>query len=116
MKNNFLLENFEALGTIWFIEVFESVEENKKADIKKYLENYILDFQNKYSRFLPHSILNKYNRGEIELDNDLLLKQMIEFGQRSKLETEGVFNLNIKDKLEKKGYGSPSFMGGWVNG
>ena len=59
--NNFLISIFKALGTVWFIEIFEEISENKKIEIRNFLESYILDFQNKYSRFLPNSILNNLN-------------------------------------------------------
>lgn len=102
---NFLIENFQALGTVWYIECFENIEDYRKLEIKHYLEKYILDFQNKYSRFLHDSILNKYNRGEVELDCDEDLKNMIEMGEQFKIETDGIFDINIKDRLEEMGYG-----------
>lgn len=127
-KNIFILENFEALGTLWQIEIFDEnfkhVSEDKKIQIKNYLEKYIKDFETKYSRFLPDSILNKYNRGEFDnylkdkdvnntdilFDPELELSfidffEMIKIGEKYNYITQGAFNIYIKDKLENKGYG-----------
>jgi thiamine biosynthesis lipoprotein len=100
----FILENFKALGTIWFIEIFEEISENKKTEIQNFLEKYILDFQNKYSRFLADSTLNNLNyEKEISFDKDLW--EMISLGLEFSKKTKNIFNLFIKKALENKGYG-----------
>lgn len=77
VRSNYILNNFEALGTKWYIEYFDILEENKKLEIEEYIKVYIKDFEQKYSRFLPDSILNKYNRGEIALKEDKTLEEII---------------------------------------
>ncbi|MDQ5957153.1 MAG: FAD:protein transferase [Patescibacteria group bacterium] len=108
VRSNYILNNFEALGTKWYIEYFDILEENKKLEIEEYIKVYIKDFEQKYSRFLPDSILNKYNRGEIALKEDKTLEEIINLALEYNTLTEGVFDINIKDRLEGIGYGKLS--------
>lgn len=103
-KDKYLISNFEALGTVWYIEVFENLDSDKKVEIAEKIKSEILNFQNTYSRFLVNSALNELNYNKsVEFDHDLW--QMISLGLDFEKFTEGIFDLFIKKDLESKGYG-----------
>ncbi|MEN9881131.1 MAG: hypothetical protein RLZZ308_314 [Candidatus Parcubacteria bacterium] len=99
-----IISGYHALGTLWYIEVFDSVTEEKRREMKSYFEGMLSDFGKKYSRFYPKSLLNDLNYNKsIPYDDDLY--QMVSLGETFYKETCGVFDLFIKKDLEKKGYG-----------
>lgn len=102
-----VLDGFEALSTKWYIELFERVEEKTLASLKGELEFFLIDFQNRYSRFSESSVLNELNRNHVT-SYDHHLACMIEGGQMLNKDTSGAFDLFIKNKLEEKGYGAQS--------
>jgi thiamine biosynthesis lipoprotein len=72
--------------------------------ISETIKSEILDFQNKYSRFDKNSLLNELNYEKmVSYDDDLW--QMIYLGMDFQKNSQDIFNLFIKKKLEEKGYG-----------
>ena len=95
-----VLEGYEALGTKFWIEIYDLDHQN---NLKESLIKIIKDFELAYTRFDENSLLNRYNRGEDVYDADLM--EMIKLGELYNKESNGVFNIHIKDKLEKIGSG-----------
>jgi thiamine biosynthesis lipoprotein len=100
----FILEGFEALGTKWYIEVFEAITAEKKETMHAGITSFIRSFEGKYSRFKKDSLLSQLNeQRSLPYDHDLA--EMLRIGKVSYEKSGGVFNLFIKDALVKKGYG-----------
>ena len=101
----FLLKAFPALGTLWWIEVFDNLNTFQINQINQILINEIQKFENKYSRFIKESELNNLNFSR-ELNNpseDLI--KMCKIGIDISNKTNGIFNLMVGGYLEKNGYG-----------
>jgi thiamine biosynthesis lipoprotein ApbE len=106
-QGNFIIKDYEALGTVWYIELFGLSSSNTAQELKKRLTQEIEDFQKKYSRFNELSLLNILNREKrVIFDSDLY--NMLEQGEKWREETDGVFDIAIKEKLEDIGYGEIS--------
>lgn len=97
-------EGHKALGTLWFIEIFDDLKNEKILVLQKETTQFIENFEQKYSRFKVNSLLNDLNYDkQVSFDKDLW--QMLDIGEKFCKETDGVFNLFIKKDLENKGYG-----------
>lgn len=97
-------EGHKALGTIWFLEVFDNLESDKVLDLQRGVVSFIGNFEQKYSRFRADSFLNDLNYDKkVSFDTDLW--QMLDLGEKFYKETNGAFDLFIKKDLENKGYG-----------
>ena len=108
MQDNFVLKDFKALGTLWYIEVFDISGIKSLKKIKNSLEKTILDFEEKYSRFNKDSILNDLNKNKKVLyDEDLY--HMLFLGEEFRVKTNGIFDIGIKENLEEIGYGEKTF-------
>jgi ApbE family len=100
-----ILDNFPGLGTLWWVQVFDIIDEGKKQEIAGFLEKEIAEFDDKYSRFKPKtSLLFKQ-----EMDNTDLV-EMLEFGDRARKISFGVFDLRISNLLTNAGYGKEKTM------
>lgn len=92
---------FEALGTLWNIII--------ESDIPQLLEPKVIsiakDFEQKYSRFDPNSILSQYNTGK-KIKKTHEFTQLIEFGHALELQSHGYFNNKVGHYLGKLGYGT----------
>lgn len=107
-KSVFVIESFPALGTLFWIEIFESdaysVEVTLLETIKMRLCDEIRRFETSYSRFNDESTLSLLNRERVVLyDEDL--STMLTLAEKMSVVTGGVFDIFIKEKLEEKGYG-----------
>jgi thiamine biosynthesis lipoprotein len=99
-----ILNKFEALGTLWYLEVFDKIDPEQLPGIREKVENLILTFQKKYSRFTPDSLLNDLNYDKsVDFDNDLW--EMLQLGEIFYKDSSQAFNLFVKRNLESKGYG-----------
>ena len=99
-----ILNKFEALGTLWYLEVFDKIDPEQLPGIREKVENLILTFQKKYSRFTPDSLLNDLNYDKsVDFDNDLW--EMLQLGESFNKDSLQTFDLFIKRNLENKGYG-----------
>lgn len=101
----FVLDGYEALGTRWFIEVFQNVTPSIKEAMSNELIEYIEDFQKKYSRFDTSSLLSTLNR-EKKVPYDFHLAKMLTLAQDMHVRTRGIFNIYIEKDLINKGYGA----------
>jgi thiamine biosynthesis lipoprotein len=97
-------EGHKALGTIWFLEVFDNLESDKVLNLQKGVISFIENFEQRYSRFTTDSFLNYLNYDK-KVSFDKYLWQMLDLGEKFYKETNGAFDLFIKKYLENKGYG-----------
>lgn len=95
--------SFEAIGTIWFIEIFD-----KKVD--KSIQNIVIktisEFETNYSRFKSDSLISKLNTQRHLKDVSTELFSIINFGERLRKLTDNNFSLGVGSILEKRGYDS----------
>ena len=95
--------NLTGLGTSWSIIIDTSRPPN--PHLSSLLQQQLIDFEAKYSRFLPTSqlsLLNSSPSSSNPLPYDLLT--MIELGLKLKSLSHGHFDLNIATQLENIGY------------
>jgi thiamine biosynthesis lipoprotein len=111
MANGFhILNGYKGLGTAFFIELFLTDEEKESlplAQLQKDLEETIDSFGMTYSRFREDSLLTTLNTKRI-IPKDFHMEAMLRLGMRAHEDTDGVFDLCIKERLEQKGYGGVS--------
>ncbi len=103
-KQNYILHTYEALGTVWYIEVFDHISDSKKNELQKIVIDYIQEFEAKYSRFRKDSLLTLLNTKR-HISYDTGMAEMLKYGEHIRSLTNGVFNLFILDKITEKGYG-----------
>ena len=101
MTNQF---TFEALGTKWWIELFESISEQRLTALKKDCEAFIMTFEDNYSRFKPNSCISIINRGRALKEPSQELIDLLTFGKQKYLETDTLFNILTGHIQEAKGY------------
>ena len=102
--NHFVLDGYEALGTVWYIEVFDNEASYTKEVLIHTLEHAIQSFQRNYSRFEPDSIVSTLNKQK-KVPQDTHLLAMLTRAQDMYVQTERVFDMYIERDLIKKGYG-----------
>ena len=99
-----LLPEIKALGTIWWIEIFAEISATKKQVIYDDLLLFIADFENKYSRFKPDSLITKLNTtGSLE-NPDQTTIDLLQTGINLYKQTDSLFNILIGEILENRGY------------
>ncbi len=95
---------FQAIGTHWWIEFFDDINESEFQGLSKKILDCVSKFENDYSRFKDTSIISKLNHlGELKDPPEELL-QMIELGETTKKITNGHFNIAVGKVLEDIGY------------
>lgn len=106
MKDKFILNSYQALGTLWWIEFFDNLNQKEINEVSEKLKKEIFAFEQNYSRFKIDSELNTLNLNR-ELNNpseDLIL--MINKGFEVAEISNNIFNLCVGGILEKRGYGN----------
>jgi thiamine biosynthesis lipoprotein len=102
-----ILDGYKKLGTSFWVELFLGEKEEitlDKEKITKIITTLIDTFDDTYSRFKDTSLLSDLNNKKtVPYDYDLVT--MLQKGIEVEKETDGVFSLFIKEKLEQKGYG-----------
>lgn len=106
MKPIFILEAFPALGTLWWLEIFDKISNEDIKNLDKKLKEEIVSFENTYSRFLKNSETSRLNLYR-QLDNPTQdFYEMCKLGFKYSEITDGIFNLCVGGILEKRGYGN----------
>ena len=100
----FILSEFPALGTLWWIEVFSDIPSDKSEIIKTELVNTISDFESKYSRFKSSSLLSQLNTEKVINDPDSEFVEILTYGQSLYNLTDRKFNILLEEKLTASGY------------
>ncbi len=81
-----------ALGTKWWIEIYEELAEDRKEVTYGDLLSIIKSFEEAYSRFLPTSTVSLLNQtGEVRNPTPEFLA-LLSFGLKMYKETDGTFN------------------------
>ncbi len=105
-----LLDKYPALGTLFWVDVFdkELAEEKVKAAAED-IKSFVIDFEKKFSRFKKDSLVSLLSRErKAPFDEDLY--KMLTLGVSLEKKTDGLFSLFIGNKMIQKGYGSDEFL------
>lgn len=97
----FVLNGFEALATTWYVEIFQDLSEEKEKEIKKLLEEFIVTFEHRYSRFRVDSLVSILNTKRV-VPYDKHLACMLTMSKDITHKSDGVFNIFIHNKLVEK--------------
>lgn len=99
-----LLPTIEALGTSWWIEVFEVEDEEKAHVIYDDVRLFLATFEAKYSRFKADSLLTQLNTKRRITSPDPETLALLSLTHRFYTDTQGVFNPLVGQILEESGY------------
>jgi len=104
LLNNYYKKSFEALGSVFEIELIGG------GDLFFLVENYqakITEFERKFSRFRPDSELSKLNNSLnnwVEVSSEML--EIIDRAEEYKNVTDGYFDIGVESVLGNLGYGT----------
>ncbi len=95
-----------ALGTTWWIEIFDTLDTERLATIQSECETLLCSIETRFSRFQTNSLISVLNREGVVTSEDADLDELLTLGQHYFKETDGVFNILIGDVLVAHGYDS----------
>ena len=96
----------DALGTRFYIEICDEVTSPTLAEIIHDTGLFLSQFETRYSRFLPDSLVNILNRERFLSHPDSEFIAILEYGQNLTNRTDGLFNMLLGKTLEARGYDS----------
>jgi thiamine biosynthesis lipoprotein len=96
--------SFQALGTQWWIEIFDELATQRGDEIKDFITSYVSTYEQNYSRFQPDSLVSTLNRDRTVVNPTPEFVQLLEYGKRLYLRSDTHFNLLTGHILESKGY------------
>jgi thiamine biosynthesis lipoprotein len=106
MISEYILNNYPALGTYFWIETFEDLSPLQMSKISERLKKEIIDFEYLYSRFKKDSLISHFNSfGEI-LNAPYDLVEMVKISLQIAKLTNDTFNICLLNQLEDSGYDS----------
>jgi thiamine biosynthesis lipoprotein len=101
---SFTLPTIVALGTSWWIEVFDEVATERETLIHDDCLAFLRRFENDYSRFKPDSSISRLNtEHQLEHPHPETL-DLLTFGVAQYNRTAGIFNIMVGSKLVETGY------------
>jgi len=96
--------SFQALGTTWWIEIFEELSEQTGAEIKDFCTGFATTFEANYSRFKTDSLISLLNRDRVIEQPSAELVQLLTYGKQLYLRLDTHFNILTGHILEARGY------------
>lgn len=95
--------DFPALGTHWWLEIWDAVSPQKFQAIRSHVLKVVTCFEAKYSRFAPNSVISQLNRQRtLALDDESL--KLLRYGVALFQRSGGIFNILVGHILEARGY------------
>lgn len=103
--------DFPALGTHWWVEVFEPTNEQLDDSLKSAVVQFVSEFEARYSRFQPNSEISRLNRERVLENPSQETQELLGYSIDLYRRTRGVFNVMVGHILEARGYdGAYSFI------
>ena len=96
--------SFQALGTKWWIEVFDEISNTTGDEVQDFVTGCASTFERTYSRFLSDSLLSTLNRERVCADPSPELINLLEYGKQLYLRTDTHFNFLTGHILSARGY------------
>ncbi len=101
---SFTFPTITALGTSWWIEVFDEVDKERRTVIHHDCTAFLRTFEDNYSRFKPNSYVSTLTTtGHVEAPTAEFC-ELLTFGLKQYDRTRGVFNIMVGSKLVETGY------------
>lgn len=97
-----ILESFEALGTVWYLELFE--ERSDYLRIRSNAIAWLEVFESRYSRFLTNSWLSVLNQTGTYADPNPQFTDILTRALDYYAATNETFNIAVGERLLKSGY------------
>jgi thiamine biosynthesis lipoprotein len=97
---------FPALGTQWWVEIFDDIPPETLAAIKDDSEGFVSAFEERYSRFKPDSLVSRLNREREIADPPAEFLELLRFAKQLYLRSNSTFNPLLGHVLEARGYGT----------
>lgn len=95
---------FEAIGTHWWIEIFDELTDEELDTTKHRIELLCSEFNEHYSRFRADSQISILNRERILHSPSKELQDILAYGKSLFVRTQQTFNLLTGHILEARGY------------
>jgi FAD:protein FMN transferase len=99
-----MIHTFEALGTKWWITVFDEASEETLKGACGALERFAHEYETKYSRFKPDSLISQLNRERVLEQPDEEIQKLLAYGKSLYIRSNTKFNLLTGHILEARGY------------
>lgn len=96
--------SFQALGTTWWIEIWDELTDNTHTEIKDFCVGIAYLYEQNYSRFKPNSLISTLNRERKLQTPSQELIDLLLYGKRLYLRSDTHFNLLTGHILEARGY------------
>jgi len=96
--------SFQALGTTWWIEIFDEKTETGLNAALHEVELFAAQFENRYSRFKADSLIAHLNTKRELIDPDEHCRAILTYGKNLYLRTNTTFNFLCGHILEARGY------------
>lgn len=93
-----------ALGTTWWVEVFDTLSNQRRDELTKSITTLLLSIESRFSRFCNESLVGTLNATRRVHTNDPDLAELITLGRDMYRRTRGAFNILIGDALIARGY------------
>ncbi len=97
-------DSFPALGTTWWIEVFDDIDAEQASSALGRARLLIETFEANYSRFKPDSLLSQLNHKGIFENPTSEWRDILLLGQTLYNKTNGAFNFLTGNILSNRGY------------
>ena len=96
--------NFEAIGTHFWIEIFDDISDEELQATQRRLELLCSLFNEQYSRFRPNSLISILNRERVLHNPSAECIEQLSYGKALYLRTNTTFNILTGHILEARGY------------
>jgi FAD:protein FMN transferase len=96
--------SLQALGTIWWIEIFGEVDAQTLDAAAGRVERFIREFEDNYSRFKPDSQISILNRERVLYNPSDECRALLTYGKGLYLRSHQTFNLLSAHLQEARGY------------
>ena len=95
----------DALGTQFFIEIFDTDTSPQKLDAAtRFIQLLLSEFENNFSRFKDSSLVTRLNSDRELLHPSAEFVTLLNLGLKLYNDTDGIFNLLIGETLNARGY------------
>lgn len=95
---------FKALGTVWWIEIFDEINEEKSTAAFNSCTLLASTFSDTYSRFRADSVISILNQERVLENPSEECRALLTYGKNLYLRSDNTFNLLVGHVLEARGY------------
>lgn len=99
-----ITDTFEALGTKWWIEIFDDIDEETGTVAIRDCASLAFTFNDTYSRFKSDSQISTLNHERVFKNPSDEFRSLLEFGKQLYLRSDTSFNLLVGHVMEARGY------------